>query len=76
MPKPLGGSPETDGRVPQREAADLITLPQAAKRLGLHRDTLYRLARSGQFPPAIQIGSTWRVSIPRLERYLHGEPSS
>jgi excisionase family DNA binding protein len=54
-------------------AADLISIPEAARRVGLHPDTLYRLARSGQFPPAIQIGSRWRVSIPRLERFLHAD---
>jgi excisionase family DNA binding protein len=54
-------------------AADLISIPDAAVRIGLHADTLYRLCRTGQFPPAIQIGSRWRVSVPRLERYLHGD---
>ena len=53
-------------------AADLISIPDAAGRIGLHPDTLYRLCRTGQFPPAIQIGSRWRVSVPRLERFLHG----
>lgn len=54
-------------------AADLISIPEAARRIDLHPDTLYRLARSGQFEPAVQIGSRWRVSVPRLDRYLHGE---
>ena len=54
-------------------AADLISIPDAAGRIGLHADTLYRLCRTGKFPPAIQIGSRWRVSVPRLERYLHGD---
>jgi len=53
--------------------ADLISIPEAARRVGLHADTLYRLCRTGQFSPALQIGSRWRVSVPRLERYLHGE---
>lgn len=57
-------------------AADLISIPDAAGRIGLHADTLYRLCRTGQFPPAIQIGSRWRVSVPRLERYLHGDIES
>lgn len=52
---------------------DLISVPDAARRIGLHADTLYRLCRTGQFPPALQIGARWRVSVPRLERYLHGE---
>ena len=56
--------------------ADLISVPEAARRIGLHVDTLYRLCRTGQFPPAIQIGARWRVSVPRLERYLHGEAAT
>lgn len=59
----------------QMVAADLISIPEAARRVGLHADTVYRLCRTGQFPPALQIGSRWRVSVPRLERYLHGETS-
>ena len=55
---------------------DLISIPEAARRIGLHAETLYRLCRSGQFSPAIQIGKRWRVSVPRLERYLHGEDFS
>jgi excisionase family DNA binding protein len=55
---------------------DLITVPEAAKRIGLHADTLYRLCRAGQFPPAVQIGSRWRVSVPRLKRYLHADAES
>lgn len=64
----LVATPEHD----RLAAADLISIPDAAGRIGLHPDTLYRLCRTGQFPPAIQIGSRWRVSVPRLERYLHG----
>jgi excisionase family DNA binding protein len=52
---------------------DLISVPEAARRVGVHTDTLYRLCRTGQFPPALQIGARWRVSVPRLERHLHGE---
>jgi len=51
---------------------DLLSIPETARRIGVHADTLYRLCRTGQFPPAIQIGRGWRVSVPRLVRYLHG----
>jgi hypothetical protein len=57
----------------QTFVVDLISVPAAARRLGLHPDTLYRLCRTDQFPPAIQIGARWRVSVPKLERYLHGD---
>jgi len=85
---PLHQLGRSDGEAPDRREAgmtvvvavdearlavsDLISIPDAADRIGLHADTLYRLCRTGQFPPAIQIGSRWRVSVPRLERYLHG----
>lgn len=62
--------PSIKGEAP---ADDLISIPTAAERLGIHRDTLYKLSRTGQFPPAVQIGSRWVVSVPRLERFLHGE---
>jgi hypothetical protein len=52
---------------------DLQSIPVTANEIGLHKDTLYRLARAGQFPPAIQIGKSWMVSRPRLRRYLHGD---
>ena len=55
---------------------DLISVSEAARRVGLHVNTLYRLCRRGEFPPAIQIGSRWRVSVPRLERYLHRDGDS
>ncbi len=61
------------GPMSEMLAPDLISIRQAAERLGLHPDTLYRLARTGRFPPAVQIGARWVVSVPRLDRLLHGE---
>jgi excisionase family DNA binding protein len=55
-------------------AADLISVPEAARRIGMHPDTLYRLCRTHRFAPALQIGSRWLVSVPRLQKFLHGEP--
>jgi excisionase family DNA binding protein len=53
--------------------ADLMSMSEAAEEVGCHVETLYRLSREGQFPPALMIGSRWRVSRPRLERFLHSE---
>jgi excisionase family DNA binding protein len=64
--------PDRKGRAGEGGGTDLISVPEAARRIGLHADTLYRLCRTGRFSPAIQIGSRWRVSVPKLERYLHG----
>ena len=55
------------------EDPDLITIPEAARRLGLHPDTIYDRCREGAFPPALKLGARWLVSVPRLERWLHGE---
>lgn len=54
---------------------DLVTIPRAVPELGISAKTGYRLARAGQFPggAAIKVGRSWRVSLPRLRRYLHGE---
>jgi len=52
---------------------DLISIPIAASRIGLSAETVYRLARAGQFEPAIRVGARWLVSVPRLERLLHGD---
>ena len=54
-------------------AVDLISIPNAATRIGLSAETVYRLARAGQFEPAIRVGARWLVSVPRLERLLHGD---
>jgi len=57
----------------ERAAVDLISIPIAASRLGLSAETVYRLERSRQFEPAIRVGARWLVSVPRLERSLHGD---
>ncbi len=72
----VAGGVVTSGALAEQNpwpTVDLITIPEAARRVGLHVDTLYRLCRTGRFPPAIQIGARWRVSVPRLERYLHDD---
>jgi hypothetical protein len=57
-------------------APDLMTVPQAARRIGKHPESLYRQCRAGTFPPAVKIAGSWRVSAPRLEAYLRGEITS
>jgi predicted DNA-binding transcriptional regulator AlpA len=57
----------------EQVAVDLISIPNAAIRIGLSAETVYRLARAGQFEPAIRVGARWLVSVPRLERFLHGD---
>ena len=52
---------------------DLLSIPQAAERLGVSANTVRRLIQDGEFPEAIRVGRQWRVSKPRLDRRLHGE---
>jgi predicted DNA-binding transcriptional regulator AlpA len=71
---PVAVSPEfaPGDRLPD----DLLTVPQAAVRVGMSADALYQAIRRGGFPPAVRVSSrTIRVSVPRLERFLHGEAS-
>lgn len=64
---------ETIAELPQPE---LIPLPEAAKRLGIHPGTGYRLAREGKFPvPVLTVGSIYRVRRAELEAFISGTHS-
>jgi excisionase family DNA binding protein len=50
----------------------LLTLDQVAEYLGVHRDTVYKLVRSGRLP-ALQLGgrkAAWRISEDDLREFL------
>ncbi len=47
----------------------LLTVPQAARMLGISRNTLYRLFRRGELRH-IHIGRAARVSVADLRRWL------
>jgi excisionase family DNA binding protein len=52
---------------------DLITVREAAGRAGVSYRTLYRwLERDDRPDFFVKIGCRWKVSVPRLEQYLHG----
>ncbi len=55
---------------------DLLTIPQAAARLGVTPTTAYRLAERDELPGAFKVGSHWRVSVKRLEEFKHGDLAS
>ena len=54
---------------------DLLTVDEAADRLGISRSTLVRWIRSGA-PFVVKVAGRTRISVPRLERYLHGQDAS
>lgn len=47
----------------------LLTVPQAANRLGISRSTLYLLLRNGDIT-AIKIGRSVRIAVAELERWI------
>ena len=57
--------------------APLLTIPEVARRLGLHRDTVYRKIQRGEIP-AVRIGhdetGPLRVDADELERWLYRDP--
>ncbi len=55
-------------------AADpnVLSVPQAADRLGISKDLAYELARRGELPGAFRLGRRWRVSAVRLALAIHG----
>ena len=50
-----------------------ITVPEAAERLGIHRDSAYAAAAKGQIP-TIRIGKRLLVPLAAFERMLGLEP--
>lgn len=52
---------------------DLLTVPQAAKRLGIGNDLAYKMADRGELAGAFRVGRHWRVSVVQLERFINGE---
>jgi excisionase family DNA binding protein len=50
----------------------VVTVPEAAKLLGISKDLAYDLARRGELPGAFQLGRRWLVSLIRLRAAVHG----
>jgi excisionase family DNA binding protein len=54
---------------------DLLSLDEAAERLGVHYMTAYRYVRTGRLP-AEKVGATWRVRADDLERLRSPAPTT
>jgi excisionase family DNA binding protein len=50
----------------------VLSIEEAARKLGISRESAYRAARTGELP-TIRIGSLLRVPKVRLERLIDGE---
>jgi excisionase family DNA binding protein len=51
----------------------LLDLETAAALLSISRSRCYALARAGELPGLLKLGSTWRVSRARLEQWISAQ---
>ncbi|MDA8218568.1 MAG: helix-turn-helix domain-containing protein [Dehalococcoidales bacterium] len=56
-------------------ASDLLTVPEVARHLGLHTQTVYRLLSSGNLK-GVRIGRVWRVRRQSVEAFRRTRESS
>lgn len=56
---------------PRRERTQIMTPKEAAKYLGFHLVTIYRLLKKGEVP-ATKIGGQWRFKKDVLDAWLTG----
>ncbi|HOE69068.1 MAG TPA: helix-turn-helix domain-containing protein [Candidatus Omnitrophota bacterium] len=60
---------EQQFQYPRRERAQIMTPKEAAKYLGFHLVTIYRLLKKGEIP-ATKIGGQWRFKKDVLDNWL------
>lgn len=66
-----------DDTITELPQPELIPLPDAARRLGIHPGTGYRLAREGKFPiPVLTVGSVYRVRRSELDAFITGDAAA
>lgn len=61
--------PEEQGQFPRRERSQIMTPKEAAKYLGFHLVTIYRLLKKQEIP-ATKIGGQWRFKKDILDEWL------
>src|SRR5262245_13984867 len=54
-------------------ASDWMSASQAAERLGVSRDTAYKLLADGKIPGQYRVGWRWRVSVAGLEQAMQAQ---
>ena len=53
------------------QTGDIMSVPEAGKFLGVHRNTLYKLIREGEIPAfRLMRGGRWKFRRGELERWL------
>ena len=57
-------------------SSDIISLPEACKFLGVHRNTLYKLIEAGEIPAfRLMKGGRWKFRKKELEQWLEDKQS-
>ena len=51
-----------------------VKVEEAARILGIGRQTAYELAAQGKLPGALRLGRRWVVSLKTLNAWLEGRP--
>ena len=58
-------------------APDVLTIPQAARRLGKNPHTLRRLIAAGEFPiPVLTVGKRTYIGVRVLDAFINGSTSA
>jgi excisionase family DNA binding protein len=50
--------------------ATALTIEQAAERLNMHPNTVYRLCKSGALPGVFRFGRVWRIDADTLHEHI------
>ena len=59
---------QSEQNVPRQQL--LVTVPQAAKLLGLSRSMVYTLLAKEEGPPVIRFGRSVRISVASLKKWV------
>ena len=60
----------------EMNSADIISVPEACKFLGVHRNTLYKLIQAGDLPAfRMMTGGRWKFRKKELEQWLEDKQS-
>jgi len=52
---------------------ELVKVPEAATRLGIGKSKAYQMAKSGELPGVVRIGSMLRVSLRAIDQFIDAQ---
>jgi excisionase family DNA binding protein len=60
----------------KKVSSDIISVPEACKFLGVHRNTIYKLIQAGEIPAfRMMTGGRWKFRKSELEQWLEDKQS-